>query len=99
MHRIYLATKKANPITLQNALLTTSDVDLALVFYDLPPEESAEILRAAGPMKAKRVQEELDRMTRVKVQGKDLLRFQDAFLLKIQGRKVPPTRRYFRPNV
>ncbi|NCN04273.1 MAG: hypothetical protein GW949_01455 [Spirochaetales bacterium] len=99
MHRISLVAKKANPVTVQNALLTTSDVDLALALYDVPDQERQVILEAAGPTKALRVHQELERLTRVKVKGKDLLTFQERFLQKIRGQNVGPTKRYFRPNI
>lgn len=97
-HPIYLATKKANPVTLQNVLLTTPDLDLSIVFSDVPEDQVQEILAHGSPVKAQQIVQELERLKRVKVFGKDMVKFQEIFLQRIQGKTLEQPKRYLKPR-
>ena len=97
-HRLFLQAEKTGTVTLQNCLLTTSDVDLAIIFSDVPEQQLLSMLDHGGEKKKARVLEELQRIKRVKVYPEDLKAIQDWFIGRLQGKKSEGFRRYFKPK-
>ena len=97
-HRVYHAARSADPVTLQNTVLTTPDVDLAVVLSDLDDEEVAFILSAAGRQKRERVLDQREKLKRVRVSYEDLTIVQDRFISRLSGSPAVSSRHYFRPS-
>ncbi|MFP4510537.1 MAG: hypothetical protein ACLFNQ_10430 [Spirochaetaceae bacterium] len=97
-HRVYLAARDTDPVTLQNTVLTTPDVDLAVVLSDLDEDEAAFVLSAAGRQKRVRVLDQREKLKRVRVSYQDLTTVQDRFMSRLAGNPAVSSRRYFRPS-
>ena len=97
-HRVYLAAGSADPVTLQNTLLTTPDVELAVVLFDLEQDEVEAILSKAGRQKRDRVLDQREKLVRVRVNYRDCATVQDRFISRLDGSPAVSSRRYFRPS-
>jgi hypothetical protein len=97
-HRVYLAARGADPVTLQNTLLTTPDVELAVVLFDLEQDEVEAILSKAGGQKRDRVLDQREKLARVRVNYRDCMTVQDRFISRLDGSPAVSSRRYFRPS-
>ncbi len=97
-HRFYLAAAGADSVTLQNTLLTTPDVELAVVLFDLEQDEVEAILSKAGSQKRKRVFDQLHKLSRVRMAYQDRTTAQDRFISRLTGSPAVSSRRYFRPS-
>lgn len=97
-HRVYRAARSADPVTLQNTVLTTPDVDIAVVLSDMDEEGITYILSAAGRQKRMRVLDQREKLKRVRVSYQDLANVQDRFIRRLGGGPIEDSRRYFRPS-
>lgn len=97
-HRVYVAARSADPVTLQNTLLTTPDVELAVVLFDLEQDEVETILSKAGRQKRDRVLDQREKLSRVRVNYHDCATVQDRFIARLDGSPAVSSRRYFRPS-
>jgi hypothetical protein len=85
--------------TAQTRLLNTADRDLAVVLSPLSADERERVFALVGAAKAKRLQDELVRMTHVRLDPATISAVARHLAAHIIGEKpLGPASRYFRPH-
>jgi hypothetical protein len=87
----------ARPIA-QSRLLNTADRDVAAVLSAAQPPEREEVLSLMGPAKRRRIEEELERMTHVRLPPETIDRLARHLAAHLAADKpLGPGSRYFKP--
>ncbi|MBL8967844.1 MAG: hypothetical protein JNG85_12630 [Spirochaetaceae bacterium] len=93
------ALRSAPPKLAQSRLLNTADRDLAALLAVADEASRAEILGFLGPAKSRRVSEELQRMSHVRLPPETVERLARHLAAHVTGdRPLGPASRYFRPH-